>query len=141
MLRVTCDTNALLRMAHAGPKSELYSAWRNGQLMLVLSEAIYDELTDVLSRPKTWPYVDQERGTAFLRLLGQRTEFIIPTSDTPPCRDPDDVVVIGTALAGQVPYLVSSDKDLYADTTLVEALGKRGIQVVSTSQMIAQLET
>ena len=140
MLRVTCDTNTLLRMAHAGPNSELYLAWRNGRLMLVLSQAIYDELADVLSRPKTWRYVDQERGTAFLKLLTQRMELVTPTSDTPPCRDPDDVAIIGTALAGQVPYLVSSDKDLYADAALVEALDKRGVQVISASRLVARLK-
>ena len=139
MLRVTCDTNALLRMAHAGPQSELYSAWRTGQLILVLSLAIYNELADVLSRPKTWRYVDQERGAAFLNLLRQRAEFVTPTSDTPPCRDPDDATVIGTALAGQVPYLVSSDKDLYEDTVLVEVLSQRGVQVIGVSQMMAQM--
>ena len=140
MLRVTCDTNTLLRMAHAGPKSELYLAWRDARLVLVLSQAIYDELADVLSRPQTRRYVDQERGAAFLKLLTQGAEFTTPMSDTPPCRDPDDVAIVGTALAGQVPYLVTSDKDLYADAALVEVLGKRGVQVVSASQLIAQLE-
>jgi putative PIN family toxin of toxin-antitoxin system len=140
MLRVTCDTNTLLRMAHAGPKSELYSAWRNGQLLLVLSEAICEELADVLGRPKTWRYVDEERGTAFLELLRHRAEFVTPSSDTPPCRDPDDLAIVGTALAGQVPYLVSSDKDLYEDAALVKDLKERGVRVVSASQVIAQLK-
>jgi hypothetical protein len=44
------------------------------------------------------------------------------------------------ALAGQVPYLVSSDKDVYADATLVEALAQRGVQVVSSGQLIARLK-
>jgi predicted nucleic acid-binding protein len=56
-------------MAHAGLKSELYLAWRNGGLILVLSQAICAELADVLSRTKTWRYLDQERGAAFLKLL------------------------------------------------------------------------
>jgi putative PIN family toxin of toxin-antitoxin system len=126
-------------MAHAGLQSELYIAWRAGRLILVLSSAIYDELTDVLNRPKTWRYVDQERGAAFLSLLHRRAEFVTPASDIPPCRDPDDVAIIGTALAGQVPYLVTSDKDLYDDAVLVEALSQQGVQVTSTSQLIAKL--
>ena len=140
MLRVTCDTNTLLRMAHAGPKSELFSAWRNGQLLLVLSEAIYEELAEVLGRPKTWRYVDEERGAAFLKLLRQRVEFVTPTSDTPPCRDLDDLAIVGTALAGQVPYLVSSDRDLYDDAALVSDLNERGVRVVSANQLISQLK-
>ena len=122
------------------PSQNCTQPGENGQVLLVLSEAICEELSDVLGRPKTWRYVDEERGEAFLRLLRQRAEFVTPSPDTPPCRDPDDVAILGTALAGQVPYLVSSDKDLYDDAALLKDLNERGVKVVSVSQVIAQLK-
>ena len=60
-----------------------------------------------------------------LRVTCDTNTFVTPASDTPPCRDPDDVAIMGTALAGQVPYLVTSDKDLYDDAVqLVTEAGK-----------------
>ena len=43
-----------------------------------------------------------------------RGEQVAPTRRVKVCRDPDDNVVIETALAGQAAYIVTGDEDLLA---------------------------
>ena len=48
-----------------------------------------------------------------IALLRGKTEIVEPASlDQPVCRDPDDDVVLATALAGECDCIVTGDKDL-----------------------------
>jgi len=65
-----------------------------------------------------------------LTLLAERAIFVQTATQFPHSRDPDDDKVIATAVAAQADYLITIDKDLYDDPTLVAALAERGIQVM-----------
>jgi putative PIN family toxin of toxin-antitoxin system len=48
-----------------------------------------------------------------VRLLHTRLEVVEPVAVDPPvCRDPDDDVVLGTAIAGRCEAIVTGDRDL-----------------------------
>jgi putative PIN family toxin of toxin-antitoxin system len=76
----------------------------------VTSEAILEEVRRNL--------VDKIRVTAAqadqtVRLLRTRLEVVEPAAlEHPVCRDPDDDVVLGTAVAGRCEAIVTGDKDL-----------------------------
>ncbi len=77
---------------------------------LVTSEFILDELSRKLGDQFKFPAEDTDEVAAFLR----RASIVVVPADLPldVCRDPEDIPVLGTALAGQCSLLISVDRDL-----------------------------
>jgi len=60
------------------------------------------------------------------RLIRTRFELVEPVAlENPACRDPDDDVVLGTAIAGRCDAIVTGDRDL------LDLVTHRGITIVS----------
>jgi putative PIN family toxin of toxin-antitoxin system len=77
---------------------------------IVTSQPLLDELADVLTRKFRQPDRDVQ---AALGLFTSRFTLVAPTRIDPPvCRDTDDDVVLGTALAGGCRAVVTGDQDL-----------------------------
>jgi uncharacterized protein len=129
-MNLVIDTGVLLKMAGAGIHSPLFAAWQAHRFDLYLSHEMLSELEDVFSRPHIQKFVHPNSGQRFLTLLAERAIFVQPATQFPHSRDPDDDQVIATAVAAHVDYLITVDKDLYDDPTLVTALAERGIQVM-----------
>jgi predicted nucleic acid-binding protein len=55
------------------------------------------------------------------------------------CRDPDDDVLLETALAGHASYIVSRDGDLTRDLDLHEAATRLGLTPVTVAQFLQLL--
>lgn len=66
--------------------------------------------------------------------------FVTPAQAYPHCRDPQDDMVIATAVAAHADYLITVDKDLYDDANLVAALADLGIQVTQPGNFPARLQ-
>lgn len=79
---------------------------------LVMSDFIAGELGRKLTDKFTFP----EREVRQLRRFLERAATMVEPADLPPgvCRDPNDVPVLGTAVAGGASILVTVDKDLLA---------------------------
>lgn len=79
---------------------------------LLLSDFIAGELERKLTDKFTFP----EREVRQLRRFLERLATTVEPADLPPgvCRDPSDVPVLGTAVAGGASILVTVDKDLLA---------------------------
>jgi putative PIN family toxin of toxin-antitoxin system len=79
---------------------------------LVMSDFIAGELGRKLTDKFTFP----EREVRQLRRFLERAATTVEPADLPPgvCRDPSDVPVLGTAVAGGASILVTVDKDLLA---------------------------
>lgn len=61
-----------------------------------------------------------------VKLLRTRLEVVEPVAlDSPVCRDPDDDVVLGTAIAGRCQAIVTGDRDL------LDLVTHRDIAIVS----------
>jgi len=117
-------------MAMAGNRSPLFIFWQARRFNLYLSLEMLAELEDVLSRPKIQRFVRPTSGKRFLALLVKRAVFIQPAKSFPRSRDPNDDKVVATAVAAKADYLITIDKELYDDATLVAALAELGIQVL-----------
>jgi len=110
-VRITLDSSVLIaaHISRAGVGAELLE-----EILLhhdlVISEFILAELTGKLKEKFNFPVRDAAQIVAFLR----RVSILVLPSDLPPdlCRDPTDVPVLGTAIAGECSLLISVDHDL-----------------------------
>ena len=115
-LRVVLDTNVLVS-ALAYPVSipgRILSASREGEVDLVLSRYILDEMVRVLPRlPRITLTPAEIRDLADIFLF--LAEIVEPSDEMEATlRDPADQPVLGTLRASQADYLVTVDKDLLA---------------------------
>lgn len=109
-MRVVLDTNVLLAaFGTRGLCEALFFACLEGH-EVVTSEHILAELRRNLTRAFRMPAHQADEIVAFVR---ESSELVVPAQVAPKaCRDPDDLPVLGTALAGHADLLVTGDRDL-----------------------------
>jgi putative PIN family toxin of toxin-antitoxin system len=118
-VRVALDSSVLIaaHISRAGVCAELLE----DVLLhheLVTSEFILGELCRKLIEKFDFPKRDAEQVAAFLRRAGV---VVLPTElPLDLCRDPTDMPVLGTAVAGECALLVSVDRDLLDMRTVRE---------------------
>ncbi|MBI4769080.1 MAG: putative toxin-antitoxin system toxin component, PIN family [Chloroflexi bacterium] len=137
--RAVIDTNESMRAA-ARDTSPVRKAWADGRFEWVTSRWLIEEFSDVSSRARVQQYLTPERAALFMELLRARSILVTPAEVTLFCRDETDLPLIGTALAGDADYLVTSDRDLLEDAALREALERRGVRVITYDQFMQELD-
>ena len=138
--KAVIDTNEALRAA-ARDSSPIREALNQQKFEWITSKPLLTEFIEVASRPKVQKYLSPERARLFVRLLRRLATLVMPYKETPPCRDVDDLVLIGTALAGRAEYLVTADTDLLDDPGLQESLLGMGTRVLTAPQFLNELKT
>lgn len=105
------DTNVLVSglLFPNGVPSRLLDSAIERKFEMVLSDYILEEVDEVLSRVPGVPMIT--RHTA-VKVLIESCRMVIPAEGTWAVRDPEDLPIVGTAVAGRVDYLVTGDKDL-----------------------------
>jgi putative PIN family toxin of toxin-antitoxin system len=110
-VRIALDSSALIaaHISRAGVCAELL----DDILLhheLVISEFILEEVCRKLLDKFHFPKHESVEVAAFLRRAG----VVVVPADLPPdlCRDPTDIPVLGTAVAGDCSLLISVDRDL-----------------------------
>lgn len=140
---VLLDTNiwvSALINPHGHP-AKLIRAWLDNQFQVVVSVPLLDELADVLARPRIRDKygLDTAETAQFLQLLSVRAVRVTPSGQLNAGRDPDDDLILETAVLGQAHYLVSRDDDIKRDVDLIKQMANHGIEVLSTQQFLEQL--
>jgi putative PIN family toxin of toxin-antitoxin system len=121
-VRLLLDTNVLVAALVArGVCGDLLEHCVR-QHVVISSRPLLDELRDVLTRKFRQRSVDVR---AAMRLFEETFTLVAPEALPPTCRDPDDDVVLATALAGESAAIVSGDQDLLVLDPF------RGIRVVA----------
>lgn len=113
--RIVLDTNALvsrLLFPASVPGLVVDRALAEGHLLI--SEAVMEELTDVLSRPKFDRYIDISDRQGFLRRLARMAEWVPIVQVIRACRDPRDDKFLELAINGEADLIVTGDADLLA---------------------------
>ena len=133
-MRLVLDTNVVASaLLWGGVPLVLLQAGRDKRVELFTSLALLGELTDILGRRKfekkiaaSTLTIDQlvDRYAALAALVRPA-----PTPRIAP--DPDDDVVIGTALAAKAELVITGDKPLLA------VADYRGVRIVGVSQAFA----
>jgi uncharacterized protein len=112
-VRVVFDTNVVvsaLMLLGSPPRRAFDAALQHGQLLV--SEAMLEELDDVLRRPKLAEYVSEEQRLEFLAAYIRDAEDVLVTTRLRECRDPKDDKLLELAIAGKATHIVSGDQDL-----------------------------
>lgn len=111
-LRAVLDTNvfvsAFLSRNPTSPTQELIRRWEEEDFILLVSDALLEEVAEKLVERG----IEQERVIEFLTLIGRLAEWV----DVPPeavssviAEDPDDDHILACAVVGKADYLVSYD--------------------------------
>ena len=144
-MRVVVDTSVWVSavLTPAGPPSRIRAALRDARFSLLISEPLIEELAEVLARPRFGSRygVTSDEIVELMSLLRERGELVEVTGTVRLCRDPDDDMVVETALSGRADALVSRDDDLKGAPDLVATLEDRGMAVLTVRQFLALLES
>lgn len=134
-MRLVLDTNVVASaMLWGGNPKLLLQARREKRVELFTSVAMLAELTDILARPKFANKIAASMLTVDQLVDGyaELTQLVRPTPMPRIVSDPDDDVVIGTALAAKADFLVTGDRGLldvgaYQGTRIVSVIEAIGI--------------
>jgi putative PIN family toxin of toxin-antitoxin system len=141
---VLVDTNVWVSafINPAGSPARLHRAWLDNRFQVLVSMPLLDELSDVLTRPRiTRKYPIQATDIEeFLKLLIRRSQIVVPTGSVGKCRDPDDDLILETAILGQAQYVVTRDDDMKRDLDLIKHLQAHGVAVLGVQQFLANLD-
>lgn len=136
-MRLLLDTNtAVSGLIWQGVPGQLIDEAALGRIQLISTEALLDELREVLQRPKFKKKMieifltDEELFEGYADLV----ELVKPVALTNSVsRDPDDDQVLAAAIGGQVDLIVSGDSDLLV-------LGNyQGIRIIRANEAISYL--
>jgi putative PIN family toxin of toxin-antitoxin system len=132
------DTNTVVSgLLWGGAPRQVLDAARRGELVLFTSPELLAELDDVLSRPKFTKRLEVAGVTAAELVTGYaalaRVVRLGPV-EAVISDDPDDDVVLATAVAARAEIIVSGDHHLLT-------LGQhKGIAILSAVEMLARLQ-
>jgi putative PIN family toxin of toxin-antitoxin system len=141
---VLVDTNVWVSalINPTGFPAQVQRAWLDGKFQVVISLPLLEELSEVLTRPRIirkYP-IQATDVEEFLQLLIRHSQIVVPTGSVHECRDPDDDLILETAILGQAQYAVSRDDDIKRDLDLIKHLQAHGITVLSVQQFLTKLE-
>lgn len=138
-MRVVLDTNVVASaLLWGGVPRLLLQAGREKRVDLFTSAALLAELTDILARRKFSKKIAASTLTVdqLVDRYAALAALVRPTPTPRIARDPDDDVVIGTALAARADLVVTGDKPLLsvADYQGVRILGvPQALQIIGTA--------
>jgi len=107
------DTNifvSALLFKNSQPRRALDKARHQGTILM--SESIWQEITEVLTRPKFERYVSSIERDLFITWLGELVYFVEISKTVNVCRDAKDDKFLELAVNGDAELLVSGDQDL-----------------------------
>lgn len=135
MTRAVFDTNIFISGSFwRGPARQLLDFARHGDVEVVTSQSMLDELRSVLTRSGKSFEMSPQAATTVLNQWLSYVTVVTPTRIIEACRDPKDNMVLATAVAGQVEYIVTGDPDLLV-------LGEfEGIRIVNAKQFLEVLD-
>jgi len=142
-VRVLCDVNILVR-AHersSGPAREVLLAILTGGHSLLVSAELLIELGRVLRYPRLVELygLTEEQIYDYIQSLMLLSERVVPDrSILVPMRDPEDIVVLQTALSGDADVICTRDSDFFAPETL-EFCRSLGIEVCTDVELARSL--
>lgn len=99
---------------------------------LIISQAVEDEYSDVLLRPKFDRFVSRDRRRRILGVVATSAHRVEPSVTIRECLDPKDDKYLELAIAGTAAIIVSSDR-----RHLLSMHPWRGISILSPADFLA----
>jgi putative PIN family toxin of toxin-antitoxin system len=120
MMRLVLDTNVVISaLLWNGSPARLLASDRPNEVDFFTSTQLLAELSETLSRRKFLKKVSPTRRTVdqLVYRYSDLAAVVVPLPTPRLAPDPDDDVVIGTALAAKADLLVTGDRDLLSVST------------------------
>ncbi len=137
------DTNVWVSafLNPGGFPDRLLQLARSSRFALVTSSSLLEELQQVLCRPRIMKIRGTTRTEAerFTRLVASVARIVVISGALRLCRDPDDDLVLETALEGHATHVVSRDEDITRDLDLARQLKAHNIKVTTVSRFLKEL--
>jgi putative PIN family toxin of toxin-antitoxin system len=129
-MRVVLDTDVFVSgVFSGGPPGRVLEAWRDGTVEMVLSREIIEEYVRVGEElAKRFHGVDL--GPALELVAATATLVASPPLEDPVSRDPDDDKFVACAVAAEIEFIVSGDRDLLEVSTF------RGVRVLTPREFV-----
>ena len=124
-IRVVIDTNIWIGFLIGKTLSGLSEALMNAKIRILFSEELFDELVEVLQRPKFKKYFSQNDIMELISLIHLKTEHIEIRERFEDCRDPKDNFLLDLCVSGDADYLITGDDDLSALNPF------RGVEIIN----------
>ncbi len=124
-----------------GYPARLVAAGKGGGLVVVSSPPLMEELMEVLLRPRIMKIrqISTSDVEAYVRGVASVVRMVSVSGTLHLCRDPDDDVVLETAVVGGAQYVVSRDEDITRDLNLAEQLAAYDIETITISRLLEML--
>ena len=139
MIRAVVDANTLISriIPPLGAPAQIMHHWRRGDLLLLTSPALLDELRRVLEYPRIaerlgWPEEQRRQFVESFETLTLTTPGMLRLPGV--TRDPKDDPVVACAVEGEAEFIVSGDRDLLVLGTYQQ------VRVVTPREFLALLE-
>lgn len=113
-VRAVLDTNLIVSylLSEGETMSRLIDLWEEKLFVYVISQAMLDELEEVVDRPHLRTFMKGEPGK-LVRSIKSDAEMVPGELElTGVCRDPKDDKFIACAIEGKADFIVTGDKDL-----------------------------
>ena len=108
-MRLVLDTNVLIAALVAEGLCRDLVRRRLDNHVLISSQQLLDELREKLEQK----FKVRAKDVPFLRAYTERVELVRPAAlPRNACRDPEDVAVLASAVAGQADCIITGDEDL-----------------------------
>jgi putative PIN family toxin of toxin-antitoxin system len=132
-MRLVLDTNVVVAaLLWSGPPQQLLASARERRVELFTSTPLLAELTDVLARPKFAPKIaaSQLSVDELVDRYAALATVVRPATIPRVASDPDDDVVIATALAAKAEFVVTGDRSLLATREY------QGVRIASIAEIV-----
>ena len=141
---IVVDTNIWVSafLTPRGYPARLKAYWQASRFDVAISTPLLAELAEVLARPRLqnkYRYSTDEL-TAYLRLIATLATLVPVTGELSLCRDPDDDILLETAIVGKAAQVVSRDEDITRDTDLFGHLEKYRITTVTLNRFLKEVK-
>jgi len=124
-----------------GRAKPIAEALRSGRVTLLTSEPVFAEMAEVTERPRLVRTGEARLlARSLVAMTRERAEFVTIAGNLQLCRDPNDDMVIETALRGAADVLVTEDKDLLEDPNVRAALALGGVRVLRVAQFLGEID-
>lgn len=136
-MRILLDTNIIISglLSSESPPGKLIQGWLDGRFDLVTSQAQLDELLRALGYERLRDRISPEQTRDFLENI-EAAAIVAPSVDEVDFSpDPDDNVILATAIAGRADLIVSGDKPGMLILGAVE-----GIRIVTPREALDRLQ-
>jgi uncharacterized protein len=125
--RVVIDTNLWISFLLTKNFTKIDPLFSNNTLILLFSQELLDEFTEVAQRPKFKKYFPTFDFQNLLNRILMKAQFATVKTAVDVCRDPKDNFLLALAVDGKATHLITGDKDLL----VLETFGQTKILTIS----------